>query len=204
MPAQLLSRARMRVVALCVPLACAVAEPEVAQRSASEPTLTTPKRQRGAVIGGEKVARTIAWPASPRHDVARDRYDAKARAEIDRSPVPVLGPDDPLARATMIVGAHWYALNVQGDGYTMHVDGSGQARVYPHIKTFERTHPMRSGDGFFTRNEGVWSATWIEHGAAYSFELECDRRDVKWCDDEAAILARVESLVYLGGAEVGR
>jgi hypothetical protein len=195
----------MRLFAIALPLACAVAEPDVAPRSASEPALTaTPKRQRGTVIGGEKVARPIAWPASPRHDVARDRYDAKARAAIARSPVPVLGPDDPLARATMIVGAHWYALNVQGDGYTMHVDGSGQARVYPHIKTFERTHPMRSGDGFFTRNEGVWSATWIEHGAAYSFELECDRREVKWCDDESAILARVEALVYLGGQEVGR
>lgn len=195
----------MRLLASFVPLACAVAEPDVVPRSASEPALTaTPKRQRGTVIGGEKVARAIAWPASPRHEVARDRYDAKARAAIDRSPVPVLGPEDPLARATMIVGAHWYALNVQGDGYTMHVDGSGQARVYPHIKTFERTHPMRSGDGFFTRNEGVWSATWIEHGAAYSFELECDRRVLKWCDDEAAILARVEALVYLGGQEVGR
>jgi hypothetical protein len=62
---------------------------------------------------------------------------------------------------------------------------------------------MRTDGGFLTRNEDIWSASWIEHGVAYSFEVECDRRVVPWCDDEAEILGRVESLVLVaakGGA----
>ncbi|MBC8073736.1 MAG: hypothetical protein IAG13_35780 [Deltaproteobacteria bacterium] len=164
---------------------------------------TAATRQRGRVIGGERVARAITWPAE--HNVAtaaRDRYDAPTREAIARSPVPVLAPSVIFEHATLSVGAHWYALSVHGEGWTLRVDGSGEARSYPHLKTFERTHPMRAGDGFFTRNEGVWSATWIEHGAAYSFEVECTAGAGAWCEDEAAVLAELERLVYLGGKQV--
>ena len=199
---------------LTVLLACGAGEPELlTRRSASAPELAaatevtarTPALQRGRFIGGEKVARAIAWPADATlAKAAHARYDADARAAIARAPLPVLAPPEPLERTTVTVGAHWYALTGYGKGFSVHIDGSAQARVYPHIKAFERTHPMRESDGFLTRNEGIWSATWIEHGVAYSFEIECDARVVAWCDDEAAVLARLEALVYVGGEQVRR
>lgn len=158
---------------------------------------TTPVR--GRVIGGEKAARVIAWPESARIDLAaRERYAADVRDTLDGSPVPVLAPGDPGDRVSATVGPTWYALSVYGDGYLLHTRGSGEARVHPHVKTADPTHPMRVAGGFLTRNEDIWVASWIEHGAAYSFEVECDRRVVAWCDDEAEILGRVESLSYLG------
>jgi hypothetical protein len=208
MPASSIARATPRVTLFTLWLvACAADERgELVVREAEvddpgRPDATT--RQRGKVIGGERVARAIAWPAE--HTVvaaARDRYDAPIRETIASSPVPVLAPRMAFDRASMTVGAHWYALSVHGDGWTLRVDGSGEARSYPHIKAFERTHPMRAGDGFFTRNEGVWSASWIEHGAAYSFEVECTAGARAWCEDEAAVLAELERLVYVGGKQV--
>lgn len=199
---------------LTVLLACGASEPELlAQRTASAPQLAAatsastraPALQRGRFIGGEKVARAITWPADDAvAEAAHARYDATAQAAIARAPLPVLAPPDPLERTTITVGAHWYALTGYGEGYSVHIDGSAAARVYPHIKAFERTHPMRAGDGFLTRNEGIWSATWIEHGAAYSFEIECDARVATWCEDEAEVLARLEALVYVGGEQVRR
>jgi hypothetical protein len=210
MPASPRIRATTRLALFTVIGACSAAEPgAVVLREASIDAPASPRaplRQRGTLLGGEKVARVLAWPAEDSLvALARDRYDANVREAIARSPVPVLAPGDPFGpfeRATMTVGAHWYALAVHGDGWTIHVDGSGQARNYPHIKAVERTHPMRSGDGFFTRNEGVWSATWIEHGAAYSFEVQCEGDKQAWCEDEAAVLAKLETLVYVGGKRV--
>lgn len=162
--------------------------------------------QRGAVIGGERVKRAVAWPDASRTDaLARLRYPAEIRERLDAAPIPVLAPSElpSGAKATASVGPHWYALTVHGDGYLLHTNGSGEARVHPHVRTTEPTHPMRTDGGFLTRNEDIWSASWIEHGVAYSFEVECDRRVVAWCDDEAEILRRVESLVIVaakGGA----
>jgi hypothetical protein len=171
------------------------------ERSAEIPAATTGnKPQRGRVLGGERAARVIAWPAAERIDhVARARYDAGLQARIDDAPIPVLAPPEAGARAVLTSGPSWYALTVHGDGYLLHTHGSGEARVHPHVRTFEPTHPMRDGAGFVTRNEEIWSASWIEHGVAYSFEIECDRRAVTWCDDERAFMTRLESLVYVGG-----
>jgi hypothetical protein len=171
--------------------------PEVGARAAS---LDAPRRaQRGKVIGGERVRRTIvAPPAAARDALALARYAADVQDSIARSPVPVLAPADPGPRATMAVGDHWYALTVHGDGFVVVTHGSGEARVHPHVRTVEPTHPMRTDGGFLTRNDGIWAASWIERGAAYSLEVECDRRVVAWCDDEAEILRRVEALVLVG------
>ena len=176
--------------------------PRGAEAGAETPRPT----QRGAVLGGERVKRAVAWPDASRTDaLARLRYPAEIRERLDASPIPVLAPPElpDGAKATASLGPHWYALTVHGDGYLLHTHGSGEARVHPHVRTTEPTHPMRTDGGFLTRNEDIWSASWIEHGVAYSFEVECDRRVVAWCDDEAEILQRVESLVLVaakGGA----
>lgn len=188
------------------PLACtAVETARTAERDAvrsAEPVLApTPAvaRQRGRIIGGEKARRVSAWSDDTRGDhVARARYSADVQATLARAPIPVLAPADPSTEVTATVGPHWYALTVHGDGYLLHTHGSGEARVHPHVRTTDPTHPMRTAGGFLTRNEEIWSASWIEHGIAYSFEIECDRREVAWCDNEREVLRRVEALVYIG------
>ena len=198
---------RLQII-LALALGCATESPgDPAQPRAHDgaPTddLRATPRQRGAVIGGEKVARSIAWPAADRIDVAaRDALSEGARAAIARAPVPVLAPPNH-ADAQVFTGATWAAVSAHGKGYTMHVQGSAQARVYPHIGAFDPTHPLRTGDGFVTRNEGVWSFSWSEHGAAYSAAIECDARVVSWCDDEAAVTRMVDALVVVGGREMG-
>ena len=158
--------------------------------------------QRGTVIGGERVVRAVQWPAAERLDLAtRDRLAPAARDAIARAPVPVLAIRDH-ADTQVFVGDHWAAATSHGPGWTAHVRASGQARVYPHVRAVEPTHPVRGGEGFVTRNEEIWSVAWIEHGVAYAFDLECDRRIVSWCDDEAAVAKLVDELVLVGGEGV--
>lgn len=182
---------------------CATREAEPAPESqvrSHEPGITAARARRGAVIGGERVRRSIVQPdASMRDAVALARYAPDVQLAIASSPVPVLAPSDPGTHATMTTGRHWYALTVHGEGFVAMAQGSGEARVHPHIRTADPTHPMRKNGGFLTRNDGIWAASWIEGGAAYSMEIECDRRVVAWCDDEAEILRRVDTLVFVGG-----
>lgn len=157
------------------------------------------------MIGGERIARTIAWPAADRIDTAtRDALPADARVAIARAPVPVLAPAG-RPDVKVFTGDRWVAVSAHGEGWTMHVQGSAEARVYPHIRAFEPTHPVRGGGGFVTRNEGVWSFNWIEHGAAYSADIECDARVVTWCDDEHAVAKLVDELALVSsGQEVAK
>lgn len=198
----------MRALAIVVlVLGCASEpprEPDQARRadgSRVDDLRATP-RQRGAVIGGERVARSIAWPTADRIDAAaRESLSDEARAAIARAPVPVLAPPG-RADVKVFDGESWVAVSAHGEGWTMHVQGSAQARVYPHVRAFEPTHPVRGDGGFVTRNEGVWSFAWIEHGAAYSADIECDARVVDWCDDERRVAQLVDELALVGGREV--
>ncbi|MFO0633451.1 MAG: hypothetical protein U0168_11430 [Nannocystaceae bacterium] len=175
------------------------APPASGERSTTAPVVPRTTAKRGTVIGGEKVARVVAWPQASTLDAdARAQLLASVGDRLDASPIPVLAPPQS-GRSTLSLGASWYALTVHGEGYLLHTHGSGEARLHPHVRVYEPTHPMRGGAGYLTRNEEVWSASWIEHGVAYGFEIECDRRVVPWCDDEREVQARLESLVYVGG-----
>jgi hypothetical protein len=196
-------RARWLAWAAALP-ACTVAGPSPtddvdSDRAGAVDLAPRKKLQRGKLIGGERARRTIAWPdAASRDQIADARYATDVHATLARPAIPVLAPAEPGDRVLATSGDTWYALSVHGDGYVLHTTGSSEARVYPHIRAVDPTHPMRTSGGFLTRNEGIWSASWIENGAAYSFEVECDRRVVPWCDDEAEVLQRVEALVHIG------
>lgn len=188
--------------------ACSVAGPspagDVDSERAAQVPVAAKQPQRGKLIGGEKARRTIAWPEdTTTNQIARARYGAQVHDTLARPAIPVLAPAEPADRVVATSGPTWYALSVHGDGYVLHTTGSSEARVYPHIRVAEPTHPMRVAGGFLTRNEDIWAASWIENGAAYSFEVECDRRVVSWCDDEAAVLQRVEALAYIGSKPTG-
>lgn len=167
--------------------------------TASSDLATTPPR-RGRLIGGEVVRREIAWPTEAiREDSVRAELDAATADEIDRSEVPVLVPPALATGGRVTIGDGWYAFAGRGDAFTVSVQGSARARVYPDIRAAEPDWIVRDRGGHLTRNEGVWAVSWIEHGAAYAIEVECDEPFAGPCADEAFVVELAESLVFVGG-----
>lgn len=160
------------------------------------------------MIGGERVWRLPQWPAiTSEGQAVRGRAPAAVLAAVARSPVPVLVPSDPawLARASVYVPddprAFGYALastlgDADGERH-LSVQASRLATLLPHIGP-HRGSPVRSGQGWFSVNEGVRTASWIEHGVAYSVDLECFDPEAPSCDD-AALRELVAGLVHVGG-----
>ncbi len=157
------------------------------------------------MISGERVLRTPQWP--PTSELARalrDRAPASVLAAVARSPVPVLLPGDPswLARANVFVPddpqPFGYAFAGALDERHLSIHASRIATLIPHIGQV-RGDPVRSGFGSFSVNEGVRTASWIEHGVAYSVDLECFDHEAPTCDD-AVLRDLVAGLVYVGGA----
>ena len=209
----------MLVSALLVPLvlpACdppaeglpAASQPVSDARIGTAPAQFEPRsaRRRGRLIAGERVQRVPQWPpASALAQELRARAPTALLTAVDRSPVPVLLPGDPavLARAELYVPpgpkGFGYAFSARaGTERHVSVHASRIATLLPHIGHI-RGSAVRSGEGSFSVNEGVRTASWIEHGVAYSLELECFDPDAPTCD-EAALRGLVASLVYVGGA----
>ncbi|MBK9755109.1 MAG: hypothetical protein IPO88_16720 [Nannocystis sp.] len=137
----------------------------------------------------------------------RERLPASMREAIDRSPVPVLVPREPtwLARASLhAVGPQspGYALAASQGGRHLSVQASRIATLLPQVGRVRGTRSIRGVDGFIGENEGIRTASWIEHGVAYSAELECEDPAGPDCR-EGQLEAMVEGLVYVGGAGVG-
>jgi hypothetical protein len=174
---------------------------EPVARGAEGPSdLATPRSKKGAVIGGETVARAIAWPSSNEIDtVTRDALDGRSRAALDRAALPVLVPPDAAGRGTLVVGESWFSFATRGDAYTVNVSGSARARLHHHVRRADPTHEIRGEGGFIGLNEGIWSLSWIENGAAYSLDLECDDPRADACADPNEALRIAQSLVYVGG-----
>jgi hypothetical protein len=162
--------------------------------------LAASKPRRGRVIGGETVRREIAWPdETTRVDTVRAELDASMADDIDRSDVPVLVPPRVATGGRVMIGDGWYAFAGQGDAYTVSVQGSARARVYPHIRAAQPDWIVRDQGAYLTRNEGIWSVSFIENGAAYAIEIECDEPFAGPCMDESFVVELAESLVYVGG-----
>ncbi len=165
--------------------------------------------RRGRILGGERVQRVPQWPPATQIDrEALGRAPAAMVAAVARSPVPVLVPADPawLARARLYVAAdpqpYGYAfasalIDAGGERH-LSVQASRFATLVPHIGRV-RGSAVRSGEGFFSVNEGVRTASWIEHGVAYTLDLECFDPEAPSCDD-AALRELVAGLVHVGGA----
>jgi hypothetical protein len=161
--------------------------------------------QRGRLLAGERVARVPRWPAAGSVDRAtRERLPAEVRAAVERSPVPVLVPADPgwLGSTRVFPGAWGYALAARDGEVTLALHASRIATIVPGVGVAKGTHRVRGVDGFLSVNEGIRTASWIEHGVAYSLDLECRDPRGPACS-EAALRAAVEGLVYVGGVGGG-
>lgn len=209
-------------IALQAGLGCGATPPEptVGQRAAEAPAgeLVARPPDRGKVRGGEPMRRTVVWPG----DESRDRaayaaFDDASREAIDAAPVPVLvpGPELALDQRRVMQGPEWYAFwgrrvgtwtpltegePTTGDvTVTITVQASRMARVYPGVRPQPRPHTLRQREALVTRNEGIWSGSWIEHGVAYDVGIECAPVDAPPCDDQAELEALAEGLRYVGG-----
>ncbi len=147
---------------------------------------------------------TPDWPSDSEIDLtALGRLPKDARLAIDESPVPALVPRDvPLLEAGLITtGEHFYAFSATAGVSNVAVHATRAAHRYDHVEPpMPGNRAIRGTDGFVGRNEGIWSATWMERGVAYSLDLECARLDHELCKSERYLLELVESLAYVGGA----
>ncbi len=176
---------------------------EVASRRADTPTdYAIARPRKGTVIGGEKVARTIAWPDAAAIDApTRQRLSAAVHERLAAAPLPVLVPGEGAEGGELFVGDTWYAYSAQLRGARVSIQGSAQARVHGHIEAADPTETIRGVGGFVSSNESIWTLSWIENGAAYSLELECDDPEAPPCADPDRAMALAESMVFVGGGQ---
>jgi len=167
-----------------------------------EPRPAAAPVRRGKLIAGERVERIPQWPAHGSIDTAtRSRLPAPVRDQLGRSPVPVLVPGEGalLAEAAIYSQSTGYALSARHGGRTVAIQASKLATLLPHVGHIPGNAEIRGTHGWLGENDGIRTASWIEHGVAYSLDLECSSPNGPECS-EAALRATVEGLVYVGGA----
>ena len=198
-------KALVPLFALCAALAgCDAPEAEPTRARSADAPASSPRRAR--LVAGERVERVIAWPEpSLRDEQARARLTDSALAAIETSPVPVLAPGESSWRSLRISSPRGregpgfgFTLAAHAPGRTLTLHGSRLATLLPDVGRHEGTERLRGVPAFVTDNDGIKSATWIEHGAAYALDLECASARAPGCD-LAALRAEVEALVYVGG-----
>jgi hypothetical protein len=200
------------MVGLLLGLGCGVtpSEPAVEQRAAMDDPLDDLRVRppdRGKVRGGERMRRTVQWPADGVRDLgAYEGFDARSQAAIDAAPVPVLVPAPAVAldQRQVMHGPEWYAFwgqrgGDEGTTVTVTLQGSRMARVHPGVRPQAASHALRGQPAWVTRNEGIWSASFIEHGVAYDLGIECAPVDAPPCHDATELEALAEGLRYVGG-----
>lgn len=163
-----------------------------------------PSRPKRAEPTATAVPTVVARPtfAEARNDAVAKRLPEAAREELGRSPVPALVVDEPklLASAVITTGPHWYALSARDGGLTVSLHGTRLAHQHREIPAAKGRDAVRGRPAFFTENEGVVSASWVEDGVAYALDLECHERDDARCRGTAHLAKIAEQLVFVGGA----
>jgi hypothetical protein len=166
------------------------------EASPPPPPKTAPQKK-------QVVQSAVSWPARATLDEpTRQALSPKSLAAVDRSPVPVLVVARPalLAASTVMSKAAWYALSTRDVGITVSLSASNVAHRYPRTPLVRGPRKVRGQDAFVTQNEGIWSAAWVESGAAYSLELECATPSDARCADPSYLMGLADDLRYVGGA----
>jgi ribose 1,5-bisphosphokinase PhnN len=99
-------------------------------------------------------------------------------------------------------GEHHFAVSAN-DGriaLSLHASRLFYDRAVP---ASQGNRALRGTRALVTENEGIWSASWMEHGVAYTLELECARHDDARCAGDRHLVALAEGLSYVGGAGGG-
>ena len=141
-----------------------------------------------------------SWPTAI-DTVALSTLDQESRSAVGRSPVPVLVPKRPeLLRAGKVMAEeNWSAFNASHDGLTVNVSASRIEQQHKDIPAQKGKHVIRGANGWITKNESIWSATWRELGIWYSLDVECGEPTDKRCDSDTIITSLASDLVFVGG-----
>lgn len=156
--------------------------------------------RRGTVRGGERVERVVTWPSGDPDRDTRLSLGPDDIDTVDRASVPVLAPPGEWTGDLHVIPLDsGFALVARRGPTKLVVQASRIAHLHPGLPPARPNTRVRGVDGNVTENEGIRSATWIEHGVAYTADLECADPEAPACSDEG-LVALVDALVYIGGA----
>ncbi len=188
--------------------ACAGEDAAVSAAGHDRSTPWTTRPVRGRVMGGERVDRIPSWPGPGDLD-AKTAARARARwgEHLDDAPAPVLLPPAGWGEGELMVGPRWWAWSATSGADRFSIQASVQAHVYPELAPALRRAKirdrLRGHPATLSRSEGIWSATWIERGVAFTAELDCGGPTVPACaEGEARLRELVEGLVWVTAREV--
>jgi hypothetical protein len=156
------------------------------------------------VAKGEAKLQLPDWRTVRVDQAARALLRSGSRTVADRAPVPVLVPRALAAKATVMSDGHWAAVHIGHDSLTISIQGSDLAFIHPEVPPLQANKTVRGALAWVTENEGIWSASWSEHGVAFTMEVECARPDEPRCADDSTLLALTRDLVVVGGAGVAQ
>jgi hypothetical protein len=134
----------------------------------------------------------------------------KTRAEIAKSPVPVLWPSEGLAGAVFVGEPVFYSVsgyqdvtlsNGEASRATVTVQGTSVTHNEERVDNVQNLtlHGQRA---HITRNEEIVSATWVEGGVYYTVDVECSKVSAdERCSRDTFVSAIADGLVKLGGAK---
>ena len=166
------------------------------------PAAGSPNPETQSTTPGRTRAMEVTWPSSAQIDqTTLAAVPPEARAQVASAPVPVLLPSysELTGNGILVVKEHWYSFSARHDGLTVFVSATKLAHHYPSIAPIKGRDTVRGIPGFVTRNEGIWSATWIEHGVSYTLEIECGNPAESRCATDALLLQTAGDLAYVGG-----
>lgn len=168
-----------------------------ADRSARAP-------RRPPVLGGEPVERTVQAPVRAKDGRTREAARRRYGARLDEAPAPVLLPpaESPYFGGTLVVRPVFWAYSAANGPVSLAIEASTKARVYPEIRPKTPPDRVRGVPAWITENEGIVSISWIEHGIAYSLDVECADPRKALCQDEDLARSIANSLVPVGGKGV--
>lgn len=153
---------------------------------------------------GEAKLQTPAWRGVHVDNAARALLRQGSRTIADRAPVPVLVPRALAAKATVMSEASWAAVHIGHDGLTITIQASNLAFFHDEVPPLQANKTVRGAPAWVTENESIWSASWHEHGVAFTMEVECARPDEPRCADDTTLIALANDLVAVGGAGVSQ
>lgn len=122
------------------------------------------------------------------------------RADAERAPVPVLlPPPDGLIEPWLLVEPGFYAFSARLEGGAwMAIHADRQAKAYPELQAPEPAQRIRGGWGRVGENEHIWTAAFVEGGAAYAVDVGCTRLSDLRCASEDYALALANGLTAAG------
>ena len=169
---------------------------------AGEAQSQEPGGQRRAVVTSIQVPKE-----PPRTDVLAT-FPEVAQELVSKSAVPVLLLPNPREFETrrLVVKNLYYAAFFSDGKQSISVHGSRLAYKYPrqrYLPSKAERSQIRSGEGFVSESEGIWTASWKEFGASYFLSVECAEEKDDRCGSGKYVSQVANSLVYVGGGQRG-